>query len=245
MTQRRAASDHFRLLPTLCVVALVMAPACGETISDAGTGGAGSDSAGGGAGGSPAGGTTAGGGAGGNPAGGATAGGGEPGDFTGGASGAAGSAGDGGQGTGGADYETCGPDPILQTTGPAIDPVEVLGEIAPSPAGGTLVDGIYDLVSTVYYGPAPTTVGDFRQAVRIRGGGTAIDILKTGENDAREITATIAPIEPPATSMTLTVLCPSDIAGNTGPQDYTAAGDELIIFTDGGSVCVTTHTRRQ
>lgn len=228
--------------------------ACSSSSPDGSAGGAtgghhadgGASATGGeGTGGYPAGGgDTAGGaggasGAGGDPGGGGSSDGGTP--AMGGLGGAS-----GGGGSGGGTFEACGPEPALELQGPAVPPVIMLDEPAPVPTGGALVDGIYDLVSFVFYEefPLESLAQDFRQVIRVRDGGVMIDSFQVARGNPAAWSYAVSEVEGP--QMTITVTCPSIYVGVAQPQMYSANPGEVIMFIDHWpGIAVARHVLRE
>lgn len=241
------ASRHILLLTAL---------ACGEPSTADGSGGAsaagGADTGGSGNGG-VSGGTSTGGAAGSvggtAPAAGGSSGGAPPGDG-GSAPAAGGGTGAGGTfavgGTGGLSYELCGPEP-LELMGPVIEPMVVLDQSAPTPMGGTMVDGIYDLVSYVFYGEFDVSAlpDDYRQVIRVREGGTRVDSFSASFGSLRETSISVSGLDVSETALVATLECPSDSAGGMGEQPYTATPTTVTFFVPQGPGAVTTHVLRE
>jgi hypothetical protein len=247
----------------VAAVGILTVNGCGD--SPAGGGGGGRGGGGGGATGSggrggAAGGTAGSGGASGSA--GTGGGGGGAGIGAGGTGGAAGgTAGSGGAsgstGTGGAGGSgTCGTstDP---STGSGCNTVEATGACvtetlgagsAPSPAGGTIVAGTYDLTSMVRYASADggnNTSDDRRQTLVISsviGGSFALQITQvSGTTVERQAGGVIAS----GTQVTFTPTCP--IGGNGGGSaGYTATSTTFTLFdmTNGGDLRLSVFTKR-
>jgi hypothetical protein len=88
--------------------------------------------------------------------------------------------------------------------------------------GGTIVDGVYDLVQTTIYQSAPTSEQFFdRETIRISGGATRLDYVT--ESDCSAITESIAPV---GASLNPTTTCPGPEV-SVGPN-YTATPGQFI-----------------
>lgn len=152
----------------------------------------------------------------------------------------------GGGGSGGGPFEACGPEPVPEVQGPFVPPEIVLDEPAPVPTGGELVDGNYDLVSFVFYEdfPLESLAQDFRQVIRVRGGGTMMDAFSVARGNPAAWSYAVSEVEGP--QMTITVTCPSIYVGVAQPQMYSASPGQLAVFiAHGSAIAVATHVLRE
>lgn len=152
----------------------------------------------------------------------------------------------GAPGGGGGPFEACGPEPVPEVQGPFVPPEIVLDEPAPVPTGGELVDGNYDLASFVFYEdfPLESLAQDFRQVIRVRGGGTMMDAFSVARGNPAAWSYAVSEVEGP--QMTITVTCPSIYVGVAQPQMYSASPGQLAVFiAHGSAIAVATHVLRE
>jgi hypothetical protein len=119
---------------------------------------------------------------------------------------------------------------------------------APTPAGGAIVDGLYEATKTEVYGGAPS--GGRRLTLVVTGGGTRV--LWAGEVlDATGTAVTLSfradtAVAASGTKLTLTTSCVSTTPSPLPPAlDYTATPTSLVLsLANGSTTAVTTYTRR-
>jgi hypothetical protein len=164
--------------------------------------------------------------------------------------GADGSGGDGGGGDGGVGLPMCGPDPVTDGAAPECNSVPIEGRKltrepvtggdagpVPTPAGGVIVDGDYELVGY------RTSVVDrsLRGRIRVTGGATRIEWastmwLQNTSIDLRYNTRTRA--EGTTLRFEAVECVSSNTVFDTKAYSYTANGDDLTFFyvLDDGTV---------
>jgi hypothetical protein len=176
-----------------------------------------------------------------------------------------GSGGNGGStGAGGSGSGSCAARPDLIAAAPTCDnvtnsataiPFTALTGTAPTPAGGTVLDGLYESTKTGAYG---ATTGGGRRITFVlttltANGGSSRHMLWNGEvRDATGASVTLAftadaTVGIAGTQITnTTVNCGSPSPPPLPPAfDYTVSGSDLILMlTQGGTTAATTYTRR-
>jgi hypothetical protein len=117
----------------------------------------------------------------------------------------------------------------------------------PTPAGGTLNDGLYHATRVEGFGNA--SASGRRLTIAVIGGGT--QFIWAGEVlDAMAMTTVLSfradtHVAPAGTQIGFTVDCSSSTPSPIPPSlDYTATGDQLVLqLTSNGATSVTTYTR--
>lgn len=110
----------------------------------------------------------------------------------------------------------------------------------PDPAGGLLVDGVYDLTSWTVYGQETGPERASSRILRINGNQLASVSREAG--DTNEFTANYRIME---TAMLLKQVCPEVAEASEEGLMYSATASQLSIFTDDGEDgTILTYTRR-
>jgi hypothetical protein len=151
------------------------------------------------------------------------------------------------EGSGGAVSGTCG-EPPLQVMGPDVVSTEMIGTAMPTALGGPLVDGIYDAATQVFYEdfPLESLAPNFRQAIRVRQGGTLLDSFSVQQPDQSSIQSWTMAVVPSGGELEVTIVCPTDLAGDGGPLSYTASPGRIDLYVDyGATVGIISHVLRE
>jgi len=135
---------------------------------------------------------------------------------------------------------TCQPLPAacsasLPITGNYIPQVAATGT-PPTPGGGTIVDGTYDLTKDDLYPPSPPSTFSIKETIRLTG-----DVLEEAGIAETSTTTTYYryTFTTSGTQWTLTNVCPP--AAPLAPTGYTATDTTLLMFNNGE---VLTFTKR-
>jgi hypothetical protein len=116
----------------------------------------------------------------------------------------------------------------LTNTAAAV-PVQTLAEDPPTPLGGTIVDGTYEMTATaIYTGPDGPSGTDGTAQTTIQITGSTIQIVTTGDPTTRTITLATS-----GTSFTSTDTCPDTSTFIQG--SYTATATTLVVQFSGGT----------
>jgi len=131
-------------------------------------------------------------------------------------------------------------DPPTQAAAPRVD----LENQPPVPAGGMVVDGIYDQIDYVFYEEVNLSVlVPSRQAMRFSSGGKTVDIARQSATGGR-LDVTLK-VDTEGTRLALTVVCPEGLAGAVEESRYTAVGEDLWVFLEQlGSTAVIHYAQR-
>jgi hypothetical protein len=130
----------------------------------------------------------------------------------------------------------------LVNNAPVVQEIQV-GQVAPTPAGGTVQDGLYYLTARTVYtglgGPAGPTGQTDQTTVQVNGAasGTAtvqIAEVKNGTSQPQNLSIQIS-----GNQFNVTHLCPSAANETSG---FTASGSQFIVFDTNGQGQVRTQT---
>jgi hypothetical protein len=124
--------------------------------------------------------------------------------------------------------------------------IEAVEGTPPTPGGGVLLDGIYDVTSYLLYGPEDALAGldgggSFRGTLRIRDSARGIDIVKTSGPGTDVVGYALAS---DGTNLDLTATCPEQLVGLEASAGFTATGDTVALHFAQGAPAVVTYTKR-
>lgn len=172
--------------------------------------------------------------------------------------GAAGSGGGSGGGAGGSGGGSACPNPPTLTAadptcntvtnGATAVPFTAKAGSPPTPAGGTIVDGVYYAVEAAGYGNV--TPSGRKLTIVILDGGThmlwAGDVLDASAGAVLTSFRANATASASGTTINMTVTCPTGTTSPLPPAlDYTATATQLVLsLTTNGATAVTTYARQ-
>jgi hypothetical protein len=125
----------------------------------------------------------------------------------------------------------------LTLAGPSVAPTAMQGE-RPAPAGGTLADGVYDLVEYRVYGTLEgESVSRLRQTtIRLANGVRSAEMISAAADEALDHYAFDVSIE--GSKMVTTVTCPEEHAGKREGGSFSATAAEFWGFGDSNDINV-------